>query len=777
MTDIAIPAAGALIGGLIGGGQGAYIGWGIGSMFASSMQKTELPGRQVSVGRLTQAVFVQDSAYGRPIPRPWGLARLAGNVIWTAGIREHVRTETREVRVGSGKSESSYTETTTYYWYTCSFAVAICQGPIFAIRRIWADGKLIYNRAAWASDSEIAASAKLDEIMTVYTGTETQNPDPLMQSYCGNTSTPAYRGLAYAVFEDLHLADYGNRIPNLSFEIATDGHMNGDYVVPHTVSVSAMLDDLAQQAGISSNTDTSLVSGQSTGFMLAEQMSALDAVHAICTAYQLDIVESDKLKFHPTDSDSVVTIPEDDLVPRSDAAFDLLTVSRGEEAALPLRVEVSYLDAARDLQQSVQSTARVATPSKRTVKIELPAVMAATEARQLSEMALYVKWMNRLRFEFRTTLKYLAVEPGDVVTLQRGSDEFALKVTECDVAEDGIMQFQAVAHSAAAWNSVVAGSAGDYDVPVVPGPTPPPTDLFLIDTHCLSDNDDKPLFYVAAGSDDPDWRGAALYRSFDGGQTYSFVELMPLGVVGHTNNALPDGITTTWDEANYIDVSLERGALETITELAVLNWGNLAIVGDELVQFQNAELIDTNRYKLTRLLRGRKGTEWATGDHSSGERFVLLSAIGRVDMQVSEINIAYYYKGVSLGGSVEDASDQIFTYTGRNLYPLAPVNIWGDWSGNDVWINWTRRTRIGGEWRDYVDVPIGEAYERYEVEILNASNDVVRLLEVQDQTWVEYSEAMQIDDFGSAQSPGTIHVKIYQLSSLVGRGYEAEAYV
>jgi hypothetical protein len=44
-------------------------------------------------------------------------------------------------------------------------------------------------------------------------------PDPLIVAKEGADEAPAYRGLAYLVFENFPLADYGNRIPQLSFEI------------------------------------------------------------------------------------------------------------------------------------------------------------------------------------------------------------------------------------------------------------------------------------------------------------------------------------------------------------------------------------------------------------------------------------------------------------------------------------------------------------------------------------------------------------------------------
>ncbi|HEY0282649.1 MAG TPA: glycoside hydrolase/phage tail family protein, partial [Rhizomicrobium sp.] len=50
-----------------------------------------------------------------------------------------------------------------------------------------------------------------------YPGDETQLPDPLIEEVEG--AAPAYRGLCYLVFEDMALADFGNRIPQLQFEI------------------------------------------------------------------------------------------------------------------------------------------------------------------------------------------------------------------------------------------------------------------------------------------------------------------------------------------------------------------------------------------------------------------------------------------------------------------------------------------------------------------------------------------------------------------------------
>jgi predicted secreted protein len=52
-----------------------------------------------------------------------------------------------------------------------------------------------------------------------YPGDEAQTADPFIAARMGAASTPAYRGTAYVVFEELALSTYGNRLPQLSFEV------------------------------------------------------------------------------------------------------------------------------------------------------------------------------------------------------------------------------------------------------------------------------------------------------------------------------------------------------------------------------------------------------------------------------------------------------------------------------------------------------------------------------------------------------------------------------
>ena len=207
-TSLILGAVGAVIGGYLGGGAGASAGYAIGSAIGGAVDPPTGPDQ---VGPRLGELRVQNSAYGAMIPIVYGGYRVAGNVIWQQDIQEHKHEE--EVGKGGGATNTTYT-------YSCSFAVSICEGPITSVRRIWADNKLVYdinNEYSAFSSGFTFSSHKF------YLGDEDQMPDPTMESLIGIGNVPGYRGQAYFVVSDLELANHGNRIPALSFEVLKEG--------------------------------------------------------------------------------------------------------------------------------------------------------------------------------------------------------------------------------------------------------------------------------------------------------------------------------------------------------------------------------------------------------------------------------------------------------------------------------------------------------------------------------------------------------------------------
>lgn len=186
-----LPGVWGQIGAIVGSTAGSLIGRSIDQQLFGPRFRREGP-------RLTD-LHLQASSEGASIPAVYGSVRIAGQVIWAARFKERVETETR----GGGKGGGPRV-TTTAYRYTLSFAVGLCEGRIARIGRVWANGEAFdLSQVAWR----------------LHVGSETQDPDPLIEAIEGAEQAPAYRGLAYIVFEDLPLERFGNAMPQLSFEI------------------------------------------------------------------------------------------------------------------------------------------------------------------------------------------------------------------------------------------------------------------------------------------------------------------------------------------------------------------------------------------------------------------------------------------------------------------------------------------------------------------------------------------------------------------------------
>ncbi|MEM9318326.1 MAG: glycoside hydrolase TIM-barrel-like domain-containing protein [Pseudomonadota bacterium] len=204
MATLLLSAAGAAVGssfsGSVLGLSGAVIGRAVGATIGRVIDQKLLGqgSEPVETGRIDR-YKLSGVGEGTPVANTVGRMRLGGQVIWSTHFLEHSTT----TGGGGGKGAPQQPKTTSYS-YSVSVALALCEGEILHVGRIWADGTLI-ERDTLA--------------LRVYRGTEDQLPDPKMEAVEGAGEVPAYRGMAYVVIEDLDLTPYGNRMPQLSFEV------------------------------------------------------------------------------------------------------------------------------------------------------------------------------------------------------------------------------------------------------------------------------------------------------------------------------------------------------------------------------------------------------------------------------------------------------------------------------------------------------------------------------------------------------------------------------
>jgi hypothetical protein len=209
MATLVLQAAGAVVGGLAGGPFGAAVGRALGGLAGAAIDTSLLAGREKP--RFVEGPRLKDmpgltSTEGAPIPRVYGRARIGGELIWATRFQEVANTTVERTGTSGGKgggSRGSKTVTTTYSYFA-NLAIGLCEGPIGFVRRVWADGR----------ELDLTTLA-----MRVHRGLDDQDPDPLILAKEGAENAPAYRDLAYVVFERLALGDFGNRVPQFSFEV------------------------------------------------------------------------------------------------------------------------------------------------------------------------------------------------------------------------------------------------------------------------------------------------------------------------------------------------------------------------------------------------------------------------------------------------------------------------------------------------------------------------------------------------------------------------------
>ncbi|MGB3279000.1 MAG: glycoside hydrolase TIM-barrel-like domain-containing protein, partial [Pseudorhodobacter sp.] len=258
-------AAGAGFGGTVLGLSGAVIGRAVGATLGRVLDQRLLGSgsEAVATGRV-ERFRLTGASEGAPVPQIYGRMRTAGHVIWATRFEETQTTQ------GGGKGAPK--PRTTSFSYTVSLAVALCEGVISTIGRVWADGVEI----------------DVDSInLRVYRGTENQQPDPKIEAVEGVGNAPAYRGIAYVVIEDLDISRFGNRVPQMTFEVVRPAQ--GTYAATTTdltkaVKAVAMMPGTGEYAlattalhfedgpGLSRSINVNSASGKSDFVSALEQM-------------------------------------------------------------------------------------------------------------------------------------------------------------------------------------------------------------------------------------------------------------------------------------------------------------------------------------------------------------------------------------------------------------------------------------------------------------------------------------------------------------------------
>ena len=714
MATLVLTVVGNALGGPIGGTIGAIIGQQIDNrLFAPK------PREGPRLGDLS----IQTSSYGAAIPRLYGRTRVAGSVIWATDLIE----ERSKVSTGKGKPKQ------TVYSYSANFAVVLSARAIGGVGRIWADGKLLRGEAG---------DFKTETVFRLHTGGVDQTVDPMIAASEGAGNAPAYRGLAYAVFEDFQLADYGNRIPSLSFEVLAD---------TGPIAVGAVLAD-ASGGKLSATAPTVIdgiaVTGDSVRGV-SESFAGVVPLLAVDGPSGLVVVEGTATGIAPL---------SDDL----GASADGKRVARIEREklpfdALPRRRTVSYYDVARDYQQGSQSLFRPDFGARER-RIDFAASLTPERARALIERKTLTDAAARDRIKIALPWRYARAAPGEALSLPGVQGRWLIAETRLE-GMTVRAELERLPDGAAGSTGAEPGRAvGEVDA------EHGPTVLRIIELPWLGSGvATSPALYAVAAGSMAGWRRAALLQSNDDGASFEEIgATAPPAVMGSAVTVLAAGTAFGFDRVGAVEVDLLHAGMTVgpATEDALIGGANLAMLGDELIQFAVAEKIGPVRYRLSGLLRGRRGTEWAVSSHIVGEAFTLIESDALLPLVVPDGVASVTLTASGVGDAVAVSASA--PVGGVSLRPPAPVKLRPTALANgDTRVEWVRRSRDGWRWADHVDAPLGEESEAYEV-VVTPQPGASRIVTLNSPEWT-YTAAERAADVGGGAT--SLSVDICQIGT------------
>jgi hypothetical protein len=483
--------------------------------------------------------------------------------------------------------------------------------------------------------------------------------------------------------------------------------------------------------------------GALTGYMIETVQSARQSLQPLMLAYGFDgYASGGNLVFASRDSRGALAVAAEQFV--DDPASRFISRTRAPLGEVAGKVTLGFIRADADYQIGAVEASLGETAD--TAQSSTTLVLRESQAQAVVDRWLAESRVGRDTIEFALPPSGLSISPGDVLAVH---GDGGVERYRTDKAEDS-------GHRAI---SAARVEAGVYEQGVyfeTPGSTARIDSLPTVHVEFL----DLPLL---TGEEVPHAPYAAFVGGgFSGGvaihsapQDHGYdlnTTLTKRAVLGETVTSLPSAEPGLWMPAS-LDVRLRRGALQSRNASEVLNGANVAAIRTgssdwEVIQFQSAELIGQNLYRLTNLLRGQAGTDgvmpalWPIGAD-----FVLIdSSVRQIELPLGARGLERHYR-VGPAARAHDHDSYIksvHAFDAVGLRPYAPAHFEARRSGGDIVLRWVRRARVDGDSWQGSDVPLSQTSEQYSVQIF-AGNMLVRELTADTPT-VTYTAIQQNTD-------------------------------
>ncbi len=534
-------------------------------------------------------------------------------------------------------------------------------------------------------------------------------------------------------------------------------------------SVAALIDAILADHGLPP-ADTIEVDGTVQGYVIADPTSARAALEPLVELFDIAVhEEADRLVFRSRARRNGGPLEITDLV--YDGRNAVVETVRMPDHQLPAEGILAFRDPFMEYQAGTVRSVRQGSPGSRQQVISFPGVLESAEAKALLDDWMRRVWAERESVSFAVTSPNVDVAPGKVIRLAGTGANSEFMVTEI---EDGLVR------KVAAKQIVRSSPSGWHPAQIVPRPAAPimvgqPHVEFLDLPSGPGESEPQDQFRAAVWQ--KTWKSQLLFASpEDTGFAQRGAIAQPASM-GRLVDVLPQGHEGRLDRRHSIIVEMFDAELSSVSRLQLLNGANAAAIRSangawEVIQFQDAEEIGPDIWRLQTLLRGQLGTGDATEAGAPvGSSFVLLDeAVRPAGLRASEIGLLLNWRVGPAGAEFSDARFATVQASGgiRARLPLSPVHLRAQRKRNgDLAISWIRRGRSHADDWDASEIPLGEEREEYRIDIAVADGETVRTLTVSEPRWV-YPAAMMHADLGGGAAE--VSIKVRQLSVAAGWG-------
>lgn len=658
---------------------------------------------------------VQQSSQGLTLPVVYGRARVAGNLIWYG---DFTTIETKTTTRQGGKGGGGVKQEDISYTYEAAVMMALCEGEIKGIGRIWRD------KEKFESLSQLRLNlAKGGDEQPTWTHLQQPKHQAQAINYSGTAYiySPNYELTKSAQiyshnFEVIGKMGYSSSIPDANpSEIIRDMLTNQNYgcgFPAENLGDTSVYGVYCRAAGIFlSPVYSEQTEAQQNISELLEQTNSA----AVFSQGRLKIVPYGDVKLsgngaaYVPNLTPVYDLTDDDFI--VSGAEDPLKVERKTNADAYNQIQVEYLDRANDYNIAVAEVKDQANIEQYGLRpkdaVKMHGICDAKVANHVAQLLLQRALYVRNEYEFKLGWKYCLLEPMDLVTLTDeglGLNKTPVRIIEIEEDEEGVLTVKAEdfpmgAATATAYPTQPSlGYSADYNKS--PGNAHAP----VIFEAPLQLTGGEPQIWLATAGGDM-WGGAEVWISTDGDSYTRIGATNKKARFGSLSAPLASG--AVFDRANTLNVEISAGQMTGGTEQDSRDLLTLCYVDGEFLAYETAELKGVGRYTLGNLTRGAYGS--TIDRHNAGGQFVRIDeAMFKYAVPANWVGRTVWVKLVSFnvfGSGVQELAEvPAYSYTikGAPLGQIQNLRLTSSWAyGKEAVIAWDK---LGGA--DTYDVEV-----------------------------------------------------------------------